>query len=183
MSANTPLASQLLPALVLFAAAAGVGAWGGLRLRRAWAARRLRARMDRARRLEALAEPVLARAGYRVVATQVTARYPLVVDGARLAPEVRADCLVTRGGRTYVAEAKSGPRATVPTERATRRQLLEYALVYDVDGVLLVNPEAGTVTTVEFPGLRAPPRWSPLFIGFLCGAACGVALALAALPP
>ncbi|MFN7143081.1 MAG: hypothetical protein ACK4YP_04850 [Myxococcota bacterium] len=145
-----------------------VGAVVFARLRRWVRAVQLRAKMRRARRREALAEGLLRDAGYDVVATQVTAPCPLLHDGEAYAPDVRADYLVERRGRLYVAEAKSGPRATDPTERATRRQLLEYAVTYDVDGVLLVDTEEGTVSTVEFPALRrtaGPGFWGGVIVG------------------
>lgn len=117
---------------------------------------RLRWRSSRARRLEAEAARILERAGYTVLAEQVTTTCDVLRDGEPLAPTLRADYLVTRRGRTYVAEAKSGSRAPDLAERATRRQLLEYAVTYDVDGVLLVDTEAGRVVEVAFPALRRP---------------------------
>ncbi len=47
---------------------------------------------------------------------------------------------------------KSGGAAAVTT-RATRRQLLEYAYTYGLDGVLLVDMEAERIVRVEFPRL------------------------------
>lgn len=167
---------MLLVALLL---ALAVGAWGALRVRRSWRALRLRLRMDRARRREALAEPLLERAGYAVLGAQLTATCPLLLDGERLEPTVRADYLVARRGRTYVAEAKSGPRATDPSDRATRRQLLEYTIAYDVDGVLLVDTESGVVRTVEFPTLRRGAPWPTVVSSIVLGAVLGAALVLA----
>lgn len=165
-------------ALTLLLALA-VGAWAGLAVRRSWRALLLRVRMRRARRREALAEALLERAGYTVLGAQLTATCPLLLDGERLEPTVRADYLVARRGRTYVAEAKSGPRATDPTDRATRRQLLEYALAYEADGVLLVDTEAGIVRTVEFPALRGAAPWPTLLGAVGLGAILGAALSRA----
>ena len=64
---------------------------------------------------------------------------------------VRADLLVSRGARRFVAEVKTGARAPRIETAATRRQLLEYAVAYDVDGVLLVDMEEHTISEVEFP--------------------------------
>ena len=69
----------------------------------------------------------------------------------------RADLLVERDGRLYVADVKSGALATDPTLPATRRQLLEYLLAYEVDGALLVDMEARQIREVVFPALT-PPR-------------------------
>ncbi|MES2643449.1 MAG: hypothetical protein V4850_28455 [Myxococcota bacterium] len=148
---------------------AAVAWWVPRALRR----RRLGLRFARSRRLEAEATGMLADAGYEVLATQVTAPCVVTRDGEVIVADIRADYLVARGGRVYVAEAKSGPRATDLRERATRRQLLEYAVTYDVDGVLLVDTEAAEVVQVAFPALtRRAQRafWAGTGVGAAMGA-------------
>lgn len=100
---------------------------------------------------EADAERVLAAAGYAVVARQVTGTFVMEVDGERVEVRCRADLVVEGRGR-FVAEVKTGDRAADPTHPATRRQLLEYALAFDVDGVLLVDMVERSVHAVSFPG-------------------------------
>ncbi|MDP2312937.1 MAG: hypothetical protein Q8P41_08530 [Pseudomonadota bacterium] len=149
-----------------------VGAWLAWWVPRALRRRRLGARFARSRRLEADAARLLARAGYTVLATQVTAPCVVSRDGQPLEADVRADYLVERRGRVYVAEAKSGPRATDLRDRATRRQLLEYAVTYEVDGVLLVDTEAGEVVEVGFPALAAHGTrgfWAGVAVGMVLG--------------
>ncbi len=138
---------------------------------------RLKLRTGRARRMELRAAGMLEDAGYTVIDTQVAGQTHVVVNGASMHVEVRADYLVKREGRTFVAEAKSGTRAPDPANRATRRQLLEYAIAYDTDGVLLVDTESGTVYEVEFPALRAAVRAKR----FWWGVAVGVTMTLAGL--
>ena len=53
-----------------------------------------------------------------------------------------------------VAEFKGGAGSSSVTNRATRRQVLEYAVLFDVDGVLLVDADTGTIHEVEFPTLE-----------------------------
>jgi hypothetical protein len=164
------------PRLVLFAgllAGALAMAWVPRALRRA----KLAARFSRSRRLEAGAAQVLAAAGYTVLDTQVTAPCRVTEDGAPVDADLRADYLVERRGRIFVAEAKSGPRATDLRERGTRRQLLEYATTYDVDGVLLVDMEAERVVEVAFPALArrtARAFWSGLLLGVVVGLAAAL---------
>lgn len=138
---------------------------------RRWALSRIRAR---ARRGERDAERLLAREGYRVTARQARARVTYRVDGDPRTVEVVADLLVTRAGRTYVAEVKTGARAPDPTHRSTRRQLLEYGHAFEADGVLLVDAEAGRVHRVGLPrrDARASP-WIAIAAGFAAGAAVG----------
>jgi hypothetical protein len=126
----------------------------------AWWLARTRIRRGNARRFrvaqrgEAGAEDLLRRAGYVVVERQRTERFVLEVDGAAVDAHCRADLLVRDAdGADWVAEVKTGERAPNPARPQTRRQLLEYALLFDVVGVLLVDMEAREIHTVRFPFL------------------------------
>jgi hypothetical protein len=81
--------------------------------------------------------------------------YEIIVDGEQFWIPLRADFLVARGERTYIAEVKSGRFAPRLQTAATRRQLLEYLVAYDVDGVLLVDPEKQRIQEVVFPGTKS----------------------------
>lgn len=130
----------------------------GLWLRAAWRGRRPARRAARARRLgvigEAKAERLLRDAGFRVVGRQVAGSVPLRVDGVLTPARVRVDFIVKRRGRMYVADAKAGPKASAPTDRGTRRQLLEYLSAYPVDGALLVDAERGRIHELTLPMAR-----------------------------
>lgn len=127
----------------------------GVRLGRWRSERVVRRRVARSRRLGAQGEAdglwLLEEAGYRVMDTQVTGEIVVVVDGRPETHYVRADALVSRRGREFVAELKSTSRQASVANRATRRQLMEYVFAFDPDGVLLVDAEAGEVHTVVFP--------------------------------
>ncbi len=146
---------QWLPwALFVIAVVCGVAAWWGASTRtRRGNLRRLRVSQVG----EHQAEGLLTDLGLQVVERQVTRRWTLFVEGEPTEVHCRADLLVQaeRGsswpvGNVYVAEVKTGERAPDPSLPATRRQLLEYRLVFEVDGVLLVDAVAGTVVEVEF---------------------------------
>jgi hypothetical protein len=142
------LAAALLLAVILLRRARGRIRRGNLR------------RGARAARAEGDAELLLHRAGYRVVDRQLSGTWTLRVDGEDREVSVRADLIVRRRRRLYVAEVKTGRSAPRPDLPETRRQLLEYLLAFDVAGVLLVDMEAGSVHAVEFPGLLAARgRW------------------------
>ena len=70
---------------------------------------------------------------------QITARWTLFVDGHPREVSCRADLLVSKKNRRFIAEVKTGEFAPDPTLPATRRQLLEYQRAFPVDGVLLVD--------------------------------------------
>jgi hypothetical protein len=48
--------------------------------------------------------------------------------------------------------------APQPRHGATRRQLLEYRLAFDVDGILLVEPEHALIREVRFPTVETKDR-------------------------
>lgn len=166
------------PSIVALAALsiAALGALLALRARRWIAAARSARRMARARRGEHDARALLIAEGFSIEREQAPAAMVLRADGAALSFAVRADYLVRRRGKRYVAEVKTGARAPDLAHAPTRRQLIEYALAFDVDGVLLVDPEARRVRWITF---RPPRRPGSLGIAFAVGALAGAALARA----
>jgi Holliday junction resolvase-like predicted endonuclease len=143
---------------------------------RAWRqVRASRARARRAARGERDAERLLERQGYRIEARQLPTEYRLVVGGEVETVRLKVDLIVRRGGRRFLAEVKTGQRAPRIDHAETRRQLLEYATIYEVDGVLLVDMEAGEVREVFFP--RPPTRrgrLAPFVLGYALDTAAAV---------
>lgn len=141
-------------------------------LRHRWLARR-------ALRGEAHAEDLLAGAGYRIVERQAEGKYLVQVDGRATRVVVRADLIVQdEAGRTLVAEVKTGREAPRIENSATRRQLLEYRIAFDVEGVLLVDAETDAIHQVHFPlpsGGVKKPAVGTLARAVLLGAALGFA--------
>ncbi len=164
--------------------ALGAGALGAalaLEVARRWlgaARRRSRAwaRARQADRGEERAEVLLRRLGYRIADRQVEHSWSILADGEPHIVELRADLLVTRAGRRLIAEVKTGQVAPRLENASTRRQLLEYALAYPVDGVLLVDMEEGSVREIVFPVRPAPQATRPALV-FIAGARVGAALA------
>lgn len=136
-------------------------AWLALQLVRHLArARRVR-RAARASRAERAAAGVLRAHGYDIVGSQVRRRWSLWADGRELGFDLVADYLVEGGGVRWIAEVKTGERALDLRYGPTRRQLLEYRHAFGVDGVLLVDAEAGSVCSVRFrePQALAGAAW------------------------
>lgn len=139
------------PTWLLVAVLVVVGGLLGLLLARWLRGFQSRSRNRVAQHGEADAERILARAGYRVVSRQARAQWSMLVDGQEVPVEVRVDLLVQKRGKRYVAEVKTGELAPDPSHPPTRRQLLEYALIFDAREVLLVDVPAGEVRAVAFP--------------------------------
>lgn len=108
---------------------------------------------------EVEAEGWLERKGYRILERQVERKVPLIVEGEEWECVVRADFLVERDGRVWVVEVKTGRVAPDPTSPTTRRQLLEYCLVFGSDRLLLLDMESRQLQTIVFPQLRALLPW------------------------
>jgi hypothetical protein len=117
----------------------------------AWTRHRRHVRRVRAARAgEIDAEDLLRDLGYQLVGSQVQGWWSVLVDGEPHDIELYADHIVERDGTRYVAEVKTGTRAPHISTASTRRQLLEYLFAFEVDGLLLVDMEAGVVRHVEF---------------------------------
>lgn len=107
------------------------------------------ARTLRASAGEAGAFTLLERAGYAVLERQVPGSWTVRADGEALTFGLRADYLIERRGRRYIAEVKTGRLAPRLSHGPTRRQLLEYGAAFDVHGVVLVDADAGTIVHVD----------------------------------
>jgi hypothetical protein len=172
---------DVTPASWLFGAVLVLGALLLVQSGRLWALRRApRRRLAEHRRQgargELVAERLLREHGYAVAERQVLTRYDLLVDGEAREVTLRADFLVERGGKTYVAEAKGGEVAGRLETIATRRQVLEYCLAFDVEGVLLVDSARGSISLVQLPGRAASTNSSRLRLIVLLALLCAVAM-------
>jgi hypothetical protein len=140
----TAIAIALCGALVALVLARWWRAWRG-----SW---RARTRAGRAVAGEDHAATILRDAGFKIVARQARTWWSPLVDGEPHETEVRADYLVeAKTGELLVAEVKTGEEAPRLSTAATRRQLLEYHVAFESDGVLLVCPERNAIYRVEFP--------------------------------
>lgn len=103
----------------------------------------------RARLGEQDAGPLLERNGYTVVARKSRQRCFVLVNGKRRSFTVEPDYVVQRRGKRFIADAKTGGAASIGNS-GTRRQLLEYSLAMECDGVLLVDMERRKIQEIEF---------------------------------
>ncbi|MGE0191768.1 MAG: hypothetical protein AB7T63_06955 [Planctomycetota bacterium] len=147
--------AHALPSLIAAALAGGLAVAVAARRRRR---QRVAGHRRTGRRGTARGLRVLEAAGYRIVAEEVVREGVVRVDGREERFLVRADALVERRGLWYVAELKGSPLVASALHRATRRQLLEYAVAFGVAGVLLVDAARGRVHVVGFDDLPERPR-------------------------
>ena len=131
-------------------------AWLKLWWSRHSAARQTRRRFERGAEGELLAEQILRDAGFSIVDRQVQGTWELLVDDEPQTVRVYADFLVEDDDGLYIAEAKTGEVAANIGRAATRRQLLEYRHVFDVDGICLVDVENDSIHWVGFSSGATP---------------------------
>jgi hypothetical protein len=169
MRSNLDSSTSLLIAL---GTAALVCAWLAARLRASRPRRRLEKHVHRARRAETDGCRLARSHGYKVLAQEVLSHSRLIVDGVPQRFPVRADLLLARGRRRYVGEIKSGPVASRPENRSTRRQLMEYAHAFQVDGVLLFDMEKHRIREISIPAVADPRfgRRRSFILGTILGA-------------
>ncbi|NLG86805.1 MAG: hypothetical protein GX489_06275 [Firmicutes bacterium] len=127
----------------------------------------LRRRFRGAKRSEEKAADFLKQQGFTVIARQPTATSLAYINGKAHTTTIRADFLARKGWRTYVVEVKTG--RTAPKLRArTRRQLLEYQLAFQPDGILLVDMSNKTYREVSFrPPLNYRLGWGIVVVFML----------------
>jgi hypothetical protein len=118
------------------------------------AARRVTAHRKLGAAGEKRARALLKKEGFRIESEQDAGTYTLLVDGRQQTVRLRADFLVERRGRVFVAEVKSGIESVKVTGRGTRRQLLEYLFAFEVDGILLVDMQTDSIREVVFPAIK-----------------------------
>lgn len=148
------LVAHAIPVIGLLTGAVTVLIMGLIWLKGA-AARRVTAQRRWGARGELRASRMLQRAGYEILSEQAAVSYQVLVDQRAFPIHLRADFLVRKAGRTYVAEAKSGGPSAQITTRATRRQLLEYQHAFAVHGLLLIDVASETIAEVQFQSRSA----------------------------
>ncbi|MFP6686139.1 MAG: PD-(D/E)XK nuclease family protein [Polyangiaceae bacterium] len=117
------------------------------KVRRRW---KIHRRIRHAQAGEREAEILLRDHGYTIEAIQPAAQYTLYCDDETFEVKLRADLLVVRGGERFVVDVKTGEQAPRLSTAATRRQLLEYGVAYDVDGILLVDIDNNLIRRIRF---------------------------------
>ncbi len=110
---------------------------------------RVKKAFKRGRIAENVAVKFLRNRGYKILASQLREDVVIYVDGEAEKSIVRADYLVRRGWKLYVVEVKSGQQGNAKLP-AIRRQLLEYHMVYQPDGILLLDMEHKNLQEIRF---------------------------------
>jgi len=152
---------------------AGPSSWRTYRRRR----NRRRA-LAHGRKMETQAAKMLRRWGYRILDRHPRAEARWWVDGQLMTAVVEVDYLVKRRRRKYAVEVKTGKSAD-PSHRSTRRQLLEYAKTYAVDGLLLLDADLKRLYQVRFDPKTERFPWRAFGLGIGLGISVSLGLWIA----
>lgn len=147
--ALTTTRPSLLAAITVLAVVAALTVFLTLATRRWWKARRLARQMARAASAEDDTERWLRERGYEILARQLPGQGTLSVNGIAQPFDIRADLLVQMGPDRVIVEVKTGDAAD-PFLPSTRRQLREYAAVFDVAALYLFDATRGQLHRIEF---------------------------------
>lgn len=132
-------------------------------------------RMKRGEVGEEIGKAYLIKHGFTIIEEQPRESSIILIDGVPNKYNVRADFLVERKGRRSIVEVKTGNVSTNPTSTNSRRQLLEYSHIYDVDDLLFFDAESKKLQKISFPKSERIVNKPPLFTIFIIGVIIGAA--------
>ena len=117
-------------------------------------------RFRRGLKLEQKAAKFLISRGFTILGEQVEYQHSYFVNGKKTTSTINIDYLVERKEKVFGVEVKSGKSAISIKNRSTRRQLLEYAIAIDCDGIFLLDMENKDLQLIEFqfPSIPDTPR-------------------------
>ncbi|MGK0446412.1 MAG: hypothetical protein ACJA2M_000180 [Polaribacter sp.] len=107
-------------------------------------------RFERGLKLETAAEDFLRKKGFNILSSQEIYFHNYVVNGHKKQNKLIVDYIAEKSGKKYIIEVKSGKKAISLDDKNSRRQLLEYDLVIENDGVILLDMENENLQFVNF---------------------------------
>lgn len=127
--------------------------------------------LKRAKAAEKKAVVLLQKWGYTIIDVQLREKVVITIDGKPHESTIRADILVRKGFKRYIVEVKTGQQ-TSPTLPNVRRQLLEYWLVYQPDGMLLLDMEKEVLKEICFDQIATRRRLAQQPLMWLAAGIC-----------
>ena len=101
------------------------------------------------KKAEQKAIKLLKKNGYKIESFQTTAKGKLLQNDETVSFFIRADLIVSKDKKKFIAEVKSGKAASIE-EINTRRQLLEYSKVFNNNNLILIDTEKNKIKKIEF---------------------------------
>ncbi len=101
------------------------------------------------KKAEQKAIKLLKKNGYKIESFQTTAKGKLSQDDETINFFIRADLIVSKDKKKFIAEVKAGKAASIE-DINTRRQLLEYSKVFNNKNLILIDTEKNKIKKIEF---------------------------------
>ena len=111
---------------------------------------KLKKRFKKSKIGEFEAKSFLQNLGFTIITEQAPLISSLLVDNKKYNYELKADYLVKKGNKKAIVEVKTGTEASNPLNINTRRQILEYMLLYNVDKVFLFDAQNKKLKEIKF---------------------------------
>ena len=121
-----------------------------------------------AKKAEKEAVYLLSNHGYRIISMQEKRNIITYIDGKPYPSYVKVDLIVQKKGKRYIVEVKTGQQ-TKATTALVRRQLLEYYLVFNPEGIILLDMDRKKIQTIEFNWDTHSFRWKGIIIAAIFG--------------
>ena len=101
------------------------------------------------KKAEQKAIKLLKKNGYKIESFQTIAKGKLLQDDETINFFIRADLIISKNKKKFIAEVKSGKSASIE-DINTRRQLLEYSKVFNNKNLILIDTEKNKIKKIEF---------------------------------
>ena len=149
---STTLSFSILsfPELIIVFITLSVFLWLGWRAHKHWKRILLWRIRKRGQLGEYKAIKLLRKNGYKILDSQILLSGQIQVNKEMLTFDIRPDFLVEKDGVRFLAEVKTGT-AGCPSNKETRRQLLEYAFVTETNTIILVDVTNDFISQICFP--------------------------------
>lgn len=144
-------------------------------INKVWQSIKIKGMLANAKKAERDAIYLLKKNGYEVIGMQVKRNIVTYINGRAYPGYVKVDFLVKKKRKKYIVEVKTGQQ-TRATQSLVRRQLLEYFLVFNPHGILLVDMERKKIQTIEFEWGSEKYSWTNLLIVAIFGFFIGIVL-------
>jgi len=113
--------------------------------------KKTRKKSEKGIQLENEAANFLKKKGYKILSHHKNLFYSLKENNKEIKIQIETDYTVSKNGRDFLVEVKSGENTSTIKYANTRRQLLEYYCASNYEGYLLVDMHNKTITEIEFP--------------------------------
>lgn len=158
--------------LLLFVVGLLLGAWAIKFFLQQKKTRSLKKISERAKIGESEAVKLLQKEGYRILEEQSRMPVEMYIGKERYESYIKADFIVEKNHKRYLAEVKTGKQAN-PRLPNVRRQLFEYQNLFETDGILFIDMNKYDIIEVSF---SVPKTMNVEYKYFFTGVFVGICL-------